>query len=52
MNYYPKLNRKKFTGWCEECDLVFDNLIAVNEHQEKEKTSYRDYKNRILGNGR
>jgi hypothetical protein len=37
MNCYPKLNRKKFTAWCEECDLVFDNLTAANEHQEKEK---------------
>jgi len=28
---------RKFTAWCEECDLVFDNLTAANEHQEKEK---------------
>ena len=38
MNCYPKLNRKKFTAWCEECDLVFDDLTTANEHQEKENT--------------
>jgi hypothetical protein len=37
MNCYPKLNVKKFTAWCEECDLVFDDLTTANEHQEKEK---------------
>jgi hypothetical protein len=37
MNCYPKLNRKKFTAWCEEYNLVFDDLTTANEHQEKEK---------------
>jgi hypothetical protein len=33
MNCYPKLNRKKFTAWCEECK----SKSTANEHQEKEK---------------
>ena len=23
--------------WCEECDLVFEDPIIADEHQEKEK---------------
>jgi hypothetical protein len=37
MNCYPKINRKKFTAWCEECIAVFDDLTTANDHQEKEK---------------
>jgi hypothetical protein len=37
MNCFPKINRKKFTAWCEECDLVFEDPIVANEHQEKKK---------------
>jgi hypothetical protein len=37
MNCYPKINRKKFTAWCEECNKVFDDPTIANEHEEKEK---------------
>jgi hypothetical protein len=37
MNCYPKINRKKITAWCEECNSVFDDLTIANEHKEKEK---------------
>jgi hypothetical protein len=37
MNCFPKINRKKFTIWCEECDLVFEDPVIANEHQEKGK---------------
>jgi hypothetical protein len=39
MNCYPKINRKKFTAWCEQCNSVFDDLATANEHEEKEKHS-------------
>jgi hypothetical protein len=39
MNCYPKINRKKFTAWCEECNLVFEDLTTANKHQEDEKHS-------------
>ena len=37
MNCFPKVNRKKFTIWCEECDLVFEDPIVANDHHEKKK---------------
>jgi hypothetical protein len=37
MNCYPKINTKKFTAWCEECNSVFEDPTTANERQEKEK---------------
>jgi hypothetical protein len=36
-NCHPKINRKKYAIWCEECTAVFDDLSLAEEHQEKEK---------------
>jgi hypothetical protein len=37
MNCFPKMNRKKLTIWCEECDLVFEDPTIANEHHERKK---------------
>jgi hypothetical protein len=48
MNCFPKVNRKKLTIWCEECDLVFEDPNLANDHHEKKK--HKNQKNRILSN--
>ena len=40
-NCHPKINKKKFAIWCEECNLVFEDVTVANEHQEKEKHRIR-----------
>jgi hypothetical protein len=37
MNCFPKVNRKKITIWCEECDLVFEDPSIADDHHEKKK---------------
>lgn len=36
-NCHVDVRKKKFTAWCEECDLVFDDPSLANEHQDKTK---------------
>jgi hypothetical protein len=34
MNCFPKINRKKLTVWCEDCDLVFEDPNLANKIAE------------------